>query len=590
MNNPYISLLRAAWKYARHEKKLFLCIYIMFLGANIIAAIGPWWYGQAIDHIQKNKDKVLHYAFLYAAGVIVLKFLEWSLHGPARVMERSLAFRMSRNFLKERYHQVMHLPAKWQQEHHSGATINRVKKGYDSLREFFDRGFLFMQAICKCLFSMGAIVFFSPLYGSIAVALGVFTVSMIMRFDKPFVKALEEVNEREHTVSSTLFDTLSNIMTVITLRLEKSMETGLLSKVALIYKPFRRSAVINEWKWFVTDMMITLMYSIVVVGYIYQHWNPGSIFLIGGLVMLIGYVNQFTSVFQNVAWLYTDLIQYNTNVDTSNLIDKAYKEQHRADSPGSLRPDWKVLKLDRLTFSHRNNYTEGYAPQSLHQLSIRINRGEKIALIGESGSGKSTLLALLRGLYLPEPGLAFTIDGQEASLDILNESITLFPQEPEIFENTIAYNITLGLPFSDEEILEVCKVAHFDTVVHQLPEGLLSDIREKGVNLSGGQKQRLALARGVLAAKDSAVILLDEPTSSVDPKTEALIYEELFKAFQRKAVISSIHRLHLLSRFDYVYILSQGRVVDEGTFSDLLHRSQVFQDLWVHQKSATANS
>jgi ATP-binding cassette subfamily B protein len=589
MKNPYISLLRAAWKYARHEKKLFLWIYLMFLGANVVAAIGPWWYGHAIDSIQKNKDKVLHYAFLYAAGVIGLKFLEWSLHGPARVMERSLAFRMSRNFLQERYHQVMHLPAKWQQEHHSGATINRVKKGYDSLREFFDRGFLFMQAICKCLFSMGAIVYFSPLYGSIAVVLGAITVSLIMRFDKPFVAALEEVNEREHTVSSTLFDTLSNIMTVITLRLEKSMESGLLSKVALMYKPFRRSAVINEWKWFVTDMMITLMYSIVVVGYIYQHWTPGSTFLIGGLVMLIGYVNQFTSVFQNVAWLYTDLIQYNTNVDTSNLIDKAYKEQHRPDNPASLPVKWNELMISRLNFTHRNSYTDGYAPQSLHQLSIKISKGKRIALIGESGSGKSTLLALLRGLYLPEPGLAFSIDGKDASLDVLNESITLFPQEPEIFENTIAFNITLGLPFTDEEILEVCKVAHFDTVVHQLPEGLLSDIREKGVNLSGGQKQRLALARGVLAARDSAVILLDEPTSSVDPKTEALIYEEMFKAFQGKAVISSIHRLHLLSRFDYVYILSQGRIVDEGTFTDLLHRSQVFQELWVHQKSATAH-
>jgi ATP-binding cassette, subfamily B, bacterial len=483
----------------------------------------------------------------------------------------------------------MHLPAKWQQEHHSGATINRVKKGYDSLREFFDRGFLFVQAICKCLFSMGAIVFFSPLYGSIAVVLGACTVTLIMRFDKPFVKALEEVNEREHTVSSTLFDTLSNIMTVITLRLERSMETGLLSKVALIYKPFRRSAVINEWKWFVTDMMITLMYAVVVVGYIYQHWNPGSIFLIGGLVMLIGYVNQFTSVFQNVAWLYTDLIQYNTNVDTSNLIDKAYKEQHRADTPGNLPEKWKELKISHLNFTHRNSYTEGYAPQSLHQLDIQIKRGQKIALIGESGSGKSTLLALLRGLYLPEPGINVKVDGKESELDILNESVTLFPQEPEIFENTIAYNITLGLPFTDQEILDVCKVAHFDSVVQQLPEGLLSDIREKGVNLSGGQKQRLALARGVLASRDSAVILLDEPTSSVDPKTEALIYEEMFKAFEGKAVISSIHRLHLLSRFDYVYILEQGRITDQGTFADLLHRSQVFQELWIHQKSATAH-
>ncbi|HMI64335.1 MAG TPA: ABC transporter ATP-binding protein, partial [Puia sp.] len=179
------------------------------------------------------------------------------------------------------------------------------------------------------------------------------------------------------------------------------------------------------------------------------------------------------------------------------------------------------------------------------------------------------------------------VDGDTESLDQLNETVTLFPQEPEIFENTLAYNITLGLPFSEEEILQVCNSAHLTEVIHQLPLGLESDIREKGVNLSGGQKQRLALARGILAARDSDLILLDEPTSSVDPRTEALIYEGLFKAFSDKAIISSIHRLHLLARFDYVYILHQGRIVAEGGFEDLRDHNPVFQEMWRHQKEET---
>jgi ABC-type multidrug transport system fused ATPase/permease subunit len=123
-------------------------------------------------------------------------------------------------------------------------------------------------------------------------------------------------------------------------------------------------------------------------------------------------------------------------------------------------------------------------------------------------------------------------------------------------------------------------------VIRQLPLGLNSDIREKGVNLSGGQKQRLALARGILAARDSDLVLLDEPTSSVDPRTEAMIYEGLFKAFADKAMVSSMHRLHLLSRFDYIYILHQGKIADEGTFAHLKDNSAVFQELWRHQKEA----
>jgi ABC-type multidrug transport system fused ATPase/permease subunit len=121
-------------------------------------------------------------------------------------------------------------------------------------------------------------------------------------------------------------------------------------------------------------------------------------------------------------------------------------------------------------------------------------------------------------------------------------------------------------------------------VITQLPKGLESDIREKGVNLSGGQKQRLALARGILAASESEVVLLDEPTSSVDPKTEAMIYQKMFTAFKNKAIISSMHRLHLLYQFDYIYVLNQGRIVAEGTFEHLREHSPIFQELWKHQK------
>jgi ABC-type multidrug transport system fused ATPase/permease subunit len=357
------------------------------------------------------------------------------------------------------------------------------------------------------------------------------------------------------------------------------METGLMQKVVHILRPFSKSALINEWKWFTAEMLIVCIYAMVAFGYIYQHWSPGQVFQVGGLVTLLAYVNQFTSVFQDIAWQYTDIVQYNTHVQTASMISTAYDQQHRADDPEPLPAGWREMRIGQLNFSHRPSYDAGQGAQSLHGLSLRVKRGERIALIGASGSGKSTL-------YMPEPGMEFTVDGKAETLDKLNESVTLFPQEPEIFENTIAYNVTLGLPFSEEEIMQVCQAAHFTEVIHQLPQGLASDIREKGVNLSGGQKQRLALARGILAARDSELVLLDEPTSSVDPRTEAMIYEGLFNAFADKAIISSMHRLHLLGRFHHIYILHQGRIVDEGSFEQLRDNSPVFQELWKHQKTA----
>ena len=193
-------------------------------------------------------------------------------------------------------------------------------------------------------------------------------------------------------------------------------------------------------------------------------------------------------------------------------------------------------------------------------------------------------MALLRGLYDAQPGAEIKVGWRKWRDASIAETITLFPQEPEIFENTIEHNVTLGLPFEEKEILEVCDTAHFTEVLKQLPKGLQSNIMEKGVNLSGGQKQRLALARGILAAKSSDIILLDEPTSSVDPKTEIQIYEKLFEECKDKAVISSLHRLYLLNYFDYIYVLQAGRIVAEGSFESLKKTSSVFLDLWKHQE------
>jgi ATP-binding cassette, subfamily B, bacterial len=167
MKNPYISLLRSAWKYAHSERKKLILVYLMFVGANVIFSMQPLLLGWFVNKAQTDSSRVLHFAFIYIAAYITLKLLEWSLHGPARIYERTLAFTISRNFIREKYHQVLHLSPKWHQDHHSGETINRIRKAYESLREFFDRGFTNLYTLTKFIFSVTAIIYFSPLFGSI---------------------------------------------------------------------------------------------------------------------------------------------------------------------------------------------------------------------------------------------------------------------------------------------------------------------------------------------------------------------------------------------------------------------------------------
>jgi ATP-binding cassette, subfamily B, bacterial len=590
MRNPYLSLLGTAWRYARRERKRYVLVYAMFIAANITIAMNPLLYGWFIDALQREGVQVLSHVWMYAAGYLGLRLVEWSFHGPARVMERQLAFNLSRNYLDELYHQLLHLPAKWHQDHHSGSTINRLRKAYGALKDFFQHGFIYLQAMGKFLFSFTAMVYFSPVFGTIAVLMGIFTIWVILRFDKPFIKSLEEVNEKEHEVSSTLFDSLSNIMTVITLRLEKRIHSSLIEKITSILPAFRRNAAINEWKWFTAHMLVASIYVLMVIGYVYEHHEPGKIFYIGGLVTLLAYVNQFTSVFYDIAHQYTQIVQYNTDVQTARSIGEAYTQEHRPEAATTLPANWQSIDIEHLTFLRTESVTNKRKSGSLHDLHLRIRRGERIALIGESGSGKSTLLALLRGLYAPQSDVQVTVDGPwqatqpNADFGSLASTVTLFPQEPEIFENTVLYNITLGLPFSEEEVMAVCEAAQFADIIRQLPQGLETKIQEKGVNLSGGQKQRLALARGILAARSSSIVLMDEPTSSVDPRTEMQLYKTLFETFSDKAVISSLHRLHLLNQFDYVYIMHNGRIIDEGTFKDLRQNSAMFGALWEHQQ------
>jgi ATP-binding cassette subfamily B protein len=605
MQNPYFSLLGTSWRYAKENKKLYVLIYLMFICANLVAAVNPFFYGWFVNSIQKNGFNVLSTVWLYALGFLGLKLAEWAFHGPARVMERKLAFHISNSYLDDLYVKLIHLPVGWHKDHHSGSTINRLRKSYSALKDFFQSGFIYLGSLMKFLISFGVMFYFSPLFGCVAAVLGFLTLCVIVKFDKPFIKALKEVNEADHQVSSNLFDSLSNILTVITLRLEKRVHTGLREKLSAVYPPFKKFVAINEWKWFSAQMLVGLIYVVMIVGYVYQHAQPGKVFMLGGLVTLLGFVNQFTSVFNDFASQYTQIVQFHTDVESASIIETAFRQEHRTISENQLPQNWQNLVIRDLNYSHPKKSdvpalinAQGVLVQpvrkkahGLKHMHLNIPRGKRIALVGESGCGKSTLLALLRGLYDPDTELALEVDGnQHIGFKHIANEVTLLPQEPEIFEATFEYNITLGLPFDEQEIQRVCDITRLSAVLENLESGVGSMIQEKGVNLSGGQKQRLALARGVLAAHSSSIILMDEPTSSMDPKTEQEIYMNLFNEFKGKTVISSLHRLHLLEHFDYIYVLDKGRIVEEGPLGFLIENGEIFNKLWKHQQKHVQES
>ena len=226
----------------------------------------------------------------------------------------------------------------------------------------------------------------------------------------------------------------------------------------------------------------------------------------------------------------------------------------------------------------------GRGNTAVSALTLDIEPGERVLLLGASGAGKSTLLQAIAGVLGGEE------EGEELGSLLLDGRhptdargrVGLVLQDPD--SQIVLARIGDDVAFSCEN-LGVPRDEIWRRVEAALRAvGLDLPLRHPSSNLSGGQKQRLALARGVLAAKDSDLILLDEPTSSVDPATEYKIYQRMFEAFSDKVVISSIHRLHLLENFDYIYLLDKGRIISQGSFHSLLANDEHFKNMWDSQQ------
>ncbi|MGA2502917.1 MAG: thiol reductant ABC exporter subunit CydD [Anaerolineales bacterium] len=236
--------------------------------------------------------------------------------------------------------------------------------------------------------------------------------------------------------------------------------------------------------------------------------------------------------------------------------------------------DFKAISLSpssMIAFEHLSYTYPGDTAPALQDISLEIRVGEHIALVGLSGAGKSTLAGLLLRFIQPESG-QITINHEplaEIPLDTWRTWVAWVPQVPYLFHDSIAANLRIALPDApDGQLAAALQFAHLDEFVHTLPQGYGTVIGEEGARLSSGQAQRLALARAFL--KNAPILILDEPTSSLDPEQETLVESALHRLMQGRTVITIAHRVNTIFNADRIFVLEQGRLVEAGSHSELL--------------------
>jgi ABC-type multidrug transport system fused ATPase/permease subunit len=293
---------------------------------------------------------------------------------------------------------------------------------------------------------------------------------------------------------------------------------------------------------------------------------------LGVLVAFLSYVTRFFQPIQELSRLFTTLQSAMAGGEqVLNLLDTPAEV---ADLPGAIDlPEVRgQVELEQVSFRYGEEL-----PQVLRDVSLRIEPGQTVALVGPTGAGKSSVVKLINRTYDPSQG-AVKIDGldvRQVKISSLQRQIGLIPQDPFLFSTSILDNIRYGyMEASREQVIQAAQMANAHEFIQALPDGYQTRVQEGGVNLSVGQRQLICIARAILT--DPRILILDEATANVDTLTEALIQEATARLLEGRTAIVIAHRLSTIHKADRICVIEQGEIVEQGTHAELLAKEGIY--------------
>ena len=586
----FLSLYRDVWWQLKGRRCFFVGAVACLVCAQLVLLSVPYISGKALNTLQLQGSKGFQEAGLLMAAIVLVACLSWVFHGPGRILERRGALLIRQRMSEALVERLFQLPLAWHDEQHSGATAHRVQQSTQALSSFAQSQFIYLNSAVRLIGPLVALWWIQPIVGVVAVGGFTLIVCSVVGFDRAMLRLAHQENDAERLYAATLNDTLGNAGTVYALRQASGVAARLHARLLSVFVPLRRAIVLNELKWFTVDLSTRILNCFLVGLFVWlatrapSNTAAGKALLLGSLYMVWEYSQQAANVICSVASHFQIFARQYADYTSADLI---MAEVPVTSELGETltEADWQRITIRGLVFRHVNARSE---TSSLESTSFRLERGKRYALIGASGSGKTTLLRVLAGLYTAEHvaltlNSGLTIVSPSETAQLLRARTTLIPQDAEVYEGTLEENLSLCQPvqgkppsFAYSSALEAACANDF---LQTTPMGLKASVAERGANWSGGQRSRVALARGILAAKGSDIVMMDEPTASLDPATEAQVYTNLFAAFGNACLISSVHRMSLLDRFDEILIMNEGRLVAQGTIAELTLTNSEFNRL-----------